>query len=290
MHPAGERKCPHCEGFFVPDARNRKRQHYCAKAPCRRASKAASQRRWLERAENADYFRGGDNAARVRAWQAAHPGYWKKRRPRSLVVLQDDCPMQTTPVQQVAAPDGGGVLQDDWLRQPPLVIGLIAHLAGVTLQEGHRGNDRSLASDGACRAGRVARLGAPPMLIAKRILQAERLRRVPPHFSWIDHRLVREGYLRGADAKAWALYLVLVTVGDEHGLSYYGDGTLGRMLALTDAEVAVARAQLVAAGVIAHETPLYRVLSLQAPPSHPARSIPPAASPPPVRASREERR
>ncbi len=91
--------------------------------------------RWLERAENADYFRGGDNAARARAWQAAHPGYWKKRRPRFLVVLQDDCPMQTTPVQQVAAPHGGVVLQDDWLRQPPLVIGLIAHLAGVTLQE-----------------------------------------------------------------------------------------------------------------------------------------------------------
>jgi len=91
------------------------------------------------------------------------------------------------------------------------------------------------------------------------------------------------------------LYLVLVTVGDEHGLSYYGDGTLGRMLALTDAEVAAARAQLVAAGVIAHETPLYQVLSLQAPPSHPAPSILPARAPlptratPPARATREER-
>jgi hypothetical protein len=42
---------------------------------------------------------------------------------------------QTAPAQQVAVPDGGVVLQDDWLRQPPLVIGLIAHLAGVTLQE-----------------------------------------------------------------------------------------------------------------------------------------------------------
>lgn len=101
------------------------------------------------------------------------------------------------------------------------------------------------------------------MLIAKRILQAERLRRVPPHFSWIDHRLVRADYLRRADAKAWALYLVLVTVGDEHGLSYYGDGTLGRMLSLTDAEVAAARAQLVTADVIAYEKPLYQVLLLE---------------------------
>lgn len=101
------------------------------------------------------------------------------------------------------------------------------------------------------------------MLIAKRILQAERLRRVPAHFSWIDHRLVRADYLRRADAKAWALYLVLVTVGDEHGLSYYGDGTLGRLLSLSLDEVIAARRQLEAAGVIAYENPLYQVLALE---------------------------
>lgn len=135
MHPAGERKCLHCEGFFTPDARNRKHQHYCAKAPCRRASKAASQRRWLSRPENTDYFQGVGNAARVRAWQAAHPGYWKKRRKSARVVLQDNCRSQAAAGQQVTAPDGGAVLQDDWQQQPPLVIGLIAHLAGVVLQE-----------------------------------------------------------------------------------------------------------------------------------------------------------
>ena len=135
MHSAGERKCPHCEGFFLPDARNRQRQRYCAKVPCRRASKAASQQRWVSRPANADYFHDAGNAARARAWQAAHPGYWKKRPPRSLVVLQEDCQSQTAPAEQVTVPDAGVVLQDDWLRQPPLLIGLIAHLAGVTLQE-----------------------------------------------------------------------------------------------------------------------------------------------------------
>ena len=139
MHPAGERKCPHCEGFFQPDARNRQRQRYCAKEPCRRASKAASQRRWVSEPANADYFQGADNAARARAWQAAHPGYWKKRPKRSpvilQVVLQEPCRAQTAPAAQVTTPDERVVLQDDWLRQPPLVIGLIAHLAGVTLQE-----------------------------------------------------------------------------------------------------------------------------------------------------------
>src|SRR5687767_600689 len=135
MHPLGERKCLHCEEFFTPDARNRKRQHYCAKESCRRASKAASQRRWLSQPENADYFRDVDNAARARAWQAAHPGYWKTRRKRPRIVLQDDCRPQLAETQQVAASDERAVLQEDWQRQPPLMIGLIAHLAGVILQE-----------------------------------------------------------------------------------------------------------------------------------------------------------
>jgi hypothetical protein len=102
-------------------------------------------------------------------------------------------------------------------------------------------------------------------MIEKRILCPERVRRVPPHFSWVDHRLVRDHHLRRADAKAWALYLVLVSVGDEHGLSYYSDGSLGRLLSLSAEEVGAARRQLVRASLIAHETPLYQVLSLVPP-------------------------
>ena len=100
-------------------------------------------------------------------------------------------------------------------------------------------------------------------MIEKHLLCPERMRRVPPHFSWVDHRLVRDHHLRRADAKAWALYLVLVTVGDEHGLSYYSDATLGRLLSLAADEVVAARGQLLAAALIAHEAPLYQVLALE---------------------------
>lgn len=100
-------------------------------------------------------------------------------------------------------------------------------------------------------------------MIEKHLLCPERVRRVPPHFSWIDHRLIRDHHLRRADAKAWALYLVLVTVGDEHGLSYYSDASLGRLLSLSPDEVRSARAQLLALALIAHETPLYQVLALE---------------------------
>lgn len=33
----------------------------------------------------------------------------------------------------------------------------------------------------------------------------ERLRRVPRQFSWIDHRLVREGHIEGQSPRALAL-------------------------------------------------------------------------------------
>jgi hypothetical protein len=101
------------------------------------------------------------------------------------------------------------------------------------------------------------------MKIEKRILCAERLRRTPESFSWVDHRLVREGLLRRAEAKAWALYLVLITVGDEHGLSYYGDKSLSLLLSLSEEEIAAARRQLIVAKLIAYEPPLYQVLSLE---------------------------
>lgn len=100
------------------------------------------------------------------------------------------------------------------------------------------------------------------MKIEKRILSTDRLRRCPEQFSFVDHRLVRAGYLRRAEAKAWALYLVLVTVGDEHGLSYYSEPSLARLLSLNLAEIAAARGQLLHAGMIAYEDPLYQVLSL----------------------------
>lgn len=100
------------------------------------------------------------------------------------------------------------------------------------------------------------------MKIHKHILCPERLRRCPAQFSFLDHRLVRAGYLRRADATAWALYLVLITVGDEHGLSYYSDPSLARLLALSPEQIVAARRQLLAADMIAYVEPLYQVLAL----------------------------
>jgi len=103
------------------------------------------------------------------------------------------------------------------------------------------------------------------MQIKKRILCAERLREVPPQFSWVDQRLVRQRYVQRCDHAAWALYLVLVTVADAEGLSYYSDASLERMLGLDPDGLKAARAQLCQQDLVAYQKPLYQVLALEEP-------------------------
>ena len=99
----------------------------------------------------------------------------------------------------------------------------------------------------------------------KRVLRPERLRQVPPQFSWIDQRLVHNRHLEQCDAQALALYLVLVTVADAKGLSYYGEASLTRLLSMPAARLSQARADLIRLDLIAYERPLYQVLSLDPP-------------------------
>ena len=58
MKQRRRRQCRHCQALFHPDPRNVRHQKYCSKAQCRKASKAASQRRWLSKAANKNYFCG----------------------------------------------------------------------------------------------------------------------------------------------------------------------------------------------------------------------------------------
>ena len=97
----------------------------------------------------------------------------------------------------------------------------------------------------------------------KRVLNPERLRKVPPQFSWIDHRLVRENYFLRCDHSSWTLYLFLASVADADGLSYYSDASLMRRLKIDLFGLSASRQQLVQTGLIAYEKPLYQILSLE---------------------------
>ena len=52
----------------------------------------------------------------------------------------------------------------------------------------------------------------------KILLRPERLRQLPPQFSWLDQRLARLRYFERAAPESWLLYLFLVTVADAQGL------------------------------------------------------------------------
>jgi hypothetical protein len=89
----------------------------------------------------------------------------------------------------------------------------------------------------------------------KRVLRPERLRRVPTQFSWLDQRLVRERHIERCDVHALALYLLLVTVADAEGLSYYGEARIATLLSMTAARLRQARADLIGLDLIAFEHP-----------------------------------
>lgn len=97
----------------------------------------------------------------------------------------------------------------------------------------------------------------------KQVLVPARVRVVPRQFSWIDQRVVRDGYWERCDTHALALYLFLVTVADAQGLSYYSDRSLGSYLKWDLPRLEQARQGLMAADLIAYQKPLYQVLSLQ---------------------------
>ncbi len=134
------RKCLACKEFFYPDAHNHKHQRYCLKPACRRASKRASQQRWLRRPDSRNYFHDEENVKRVRAWREAHPGYWKRSSRRSkgpqVVAPQSVNPVGTSCNVPAPCPrtlqDLAGV--ENWDRHPAF-IGLIALVTGRTLQE-----------------------------------------------------------------------------------------------------------------------------------------------------------
>jgi len=100
------------------------------------------------------------------------------------------------------------------------------------------------------------------MAVFKRVPCKQRLRQVPPQFSWIDHRLVRDRHISRCSANALALYLFLVTVADGQGLSYYADPTICRLLPLDAEALCRARQELIANHMIAYQRPLYQVLAL----------------------------
>ena len=86
---------------------------------------------------------------------------------------------------------------------------------------------------------------------------------LPRGFGWIDHRLLRDGYLSHCSPQALALYVLLVCASDAQGLSYYSAPRIAQLLSLEPAALSEARRELIGLGLIAYQKPLYQLLSLE---------------------------
>ena len=124
MERIKRKKCPNCNKLYFPDARNRKKQKYCSKPKCRKASKKASQEKWLNKPQNQDYFRCSANVERVMQWREQNPGYRKRKAENGKNVLQDHLIAQPVENNVDNARNASAVLQD-----------LLTHLCHFFLQK-----------------------------------------------------------------------------------------------------------------------------------------------------------
>jgi hypothetical protein len=112
------------------------------------------------------------------------------------------------------------------------------------------------------------------MMIQKHPIMPQRIRTVPPQFSWVDQRLVRDRHIERITHAAAALYLFLVAVGDHQGLSYYSDASVMVLLSMDPTTMEGARRTLLTAELIAYQKPLYQVLALDPPAPGPSSRTP----------------
>lgn len=84
-----------------------------------------------------------------------------------------------------------------------------------------------------------------------RIPQPQRLRRITTSFAWIDHRLVRNGYLAVMTHQDQSLYLFLALAADRHGVSFYRKEKICDLLGLDFSAFEVARDRLIGLGLLA---------------------------------------
>lgn len=127
-----KRKCIHCNELFVPDYRNVRHQRYCSKDDCVKASKAASQNKWLSSSKGDGYFNDPYHIQRVREWRMRNPRKSKQKSQKRPYVLQDVLTSQSAVNQRL---NPKSALQELCTMQPLLLIGLIANLTGTVLQD-----------------------------------------------------------------------------------------------------------------------------------------------------------
>ncbi|MFB0551823.1 MAG: hypothetical protein ACETWQ_00785 [Phycisphaerae bacterium] len=89
--------------------------------------------------------------------------------------------------------------------------------------------------------------------------QPEKIRKIESSFAWIDHRLVRNGYLQVMTHDDMVLYLFLILAADRNGVSFYRKEKICDAVSLDFSQFEIAKDRLINMKLIAFES--YSVLS-----------------------------
>ena len=104
-------------------------------------------------------------------------------------------------------------------------------------------------------------------MITKKVLAADRIRRIDGGFSFIPHRFLTAGFLACLQQQELMLYVFLVLAADRHGLSYYSYERICSLLHMTLEQYSAARGGLIEKDLIAFDGTLFQVLSLPSAPT-----------------------
>ncbi len=99
-------------------------------------------------------------------------------------------------------------------------------------------------------------------MIQKKVLRADRIRKINGGFSFIPHRFLTGGFLSALSQKELLLYFFLVLVSDRYGLSFYSDDAICALLRISVDEYRMARGELMKKDLIAFDGTLFQVLDL----------------------------
>jgi len=110
-------------------------------------------------------------------------------------------------------------------------------------------------------------------MITKKVLVANRIRRIDGGFSFIPHRFLTDGFLEALSQQQLLLYIFLVLAADRYGLSFYSYDRICSFLHLTLEQYIAARDSLIDKDLIDFDGTIFQVLSLPASPARGSMNI-----------------
>jgi len=99
-------------------------------------------------------------------------------------------------------------------------------------------------------------------MISRTPINPNRIRRISGSFSWIDHRLLSDGFLSAMTGEEILVYFFLTLVGDKNGVSFYSYDKICQFLKMDIDRFVWARDQLIDKSLIACENGRFQVLQL----------------------------